>query len=111
MNFYNYKYKYILHIVIIIKFVFLSTLHAKNIDDFNKIGNISNYFNGTLLFNENQYDESYNFFKKLDGLEEAHSNFSKKYLYSLVNSGNFLKAFKYSKKLEKQNLYSFQNLN
>ena len=43
MNFYNYKYKYILHIVIIIKFVFLSTLHAKNIDDFNKIGNISNY--------------------------------------------------------------------
>ena len=109
MNFYNYKYKYILHIVIIIKFVFLSTLHAKNIDDFNKIGNISNYFNGILLFNENQYDESYNFFKKLDGLEEAHSNFSKKYLYSLVNSGNFLKAFKYSKKLEKQNLYSFES--
>ena len=47
--------------------------------------------------------------KKLNGLEESHTNYSIKYLYSLVNSGNLNEAFNYSRKLEKQNLDSFES--
>ena len=36
--------------------------------------------------NENEYDESFKFLKKLSGLEAIHLNYSEKYLYSLVNS-------------------------
>ena len=78
-------------------------------DKFNKADRISDYFSGILLLNENQYEESLNFLKKLNGLETSHINYSIKYLYSLVNSGNFKEAFNYSKKLEKQKLDSFES--
>ena len=42
-------------------------------------------------------------------LKLSHINYSIKYLYSLVNSGNLKEAFNYSKKLEKQNLDSFES--
>ena len=47
--------------------------------------------------------KSFKYFKKLNGLEKSHKNYSIKYLYSLVNSGNLKEAFNYSKKLEKKN--------
>ena len=50
-----------------------------------------------------------NYLRKLNGLEERHTNYSVKYLYTLVNSGNFKEAFNYSKKLEKKNLDSFES--
>ena len=53
--------------------------------------------------------KSFNFLKKLNGLEASHINYSIKYLYSLVNSGNLKEAFNYSKKLEKQKLDSFES--
>ena len=62
-----------------------------------------------MLFSENQYDKSQKFLKRLDGLESSHKNYSLKYLYSLVNSGNIKEAFVYSKKLEKKNLDSFES--
>ena len=49
------------------------------------------------------------FFKKLDGLEENHLNYSSKYLFSLVNLGKFNEAFNYSKKLEKRKLGNFES--
>ena len=42
-------------------------------------------------------------------LKKSHSTFSSKYLYSLVNSGNFNQAFNFSKKLEKENQDSFES--
>jgi tetratricopeptide (TPR) repeat protein len=62
-----------------------------------------------LLLNENQYHKSFKFFKKLNGLEQSHINYSIKYLYSLTNSGNLSEAFNFSKKLEKQNQDSFES--
>ena len=50
-----------------------------------------------------------NFLKKLNGLESSHTNYSVKYLYTLVNSGNLKEAYNYSKKLEKQKLDSFES--
>ena len=89
--------------------IFFSTLEAKNIDKFNSANQVSDYFSGMLLLNENQYHKSFKFLKKLNGLEQSHINYSIKYLYSLTNSGNLSEAFNFSKKLEKQNQDSFES--
>ncbi len=89
--------------------IILSTTSAKSLDKFNNADRVSDYFSGILLLNENQYEKSFNFLKKLSGLEISHINYSTKYLYSLVNSGNLKRAFDYSKKLEKQNLDNFES--
>ena len=80
----------------------MSTQPVKSLDKFDKGDSISDYFYGLLSFNENQYEESFEFLRKLDGLEISHVDYSVKYLYSLINSGNVREAFNYSKKLEKK---------
>ena len=87
----------------------MSTSQANSLDKFNKSERVSDYFSGILLLNENQYEKSFNFLKRLNGLEKSHINYSSKYLYSLVNSGNLKKAFEYSKILEKQKIDSFES--
>ena len=77
MNIIKLLIKSILHLLFVI--IFFSTLNAKNLDKFNQGSQISNYFSGVLLLNDNQYEESYKFLKKLDGLEESHINFSSRY--------------------------------
>ncbi len=107
MNISKISIKLILQISFVI--IFFSTLHAKSLDKFNKGDYISDYFSGILLLNDNQYNESYKFLKKLDGLEENHLNYSSKYLFSLVNLGKFNEAFHYSKKLEKRKIGNFES--
>ena len=82
--------------------IILSTSSAKSLDKFNKASDLSDYFSGILLLNENQYEKSYNFLKNLNGLETQHLNYSLKYLYSLINSKKIKEAFIYSKNLEKK---------
>ena len=107
MKTFYFKYKIIGQILFVI--IFLSTSNAIALDKFNKSDNLSNYFSGILLLNENLYDESFKFLKKLNGLENVHTNYAAKYLYSLVNSGNFKEAFNYSRNLEKKKLDSFES--
>ena len=104
---FNLNYKIIGQILIVIIFFFTS--QAKSLDKFDKAKQVSDYFSGILLLNTNQYTESLRYLKKLNGLEANHINYSVKYLYSLVNSGNLKEAFNYSKKLEKQKLDSFES--
>ena len=94
---------------IIFVIIFFSTTQARSLDKFNEADRISDYFSGILLLNDNQYTESSKFLKKLNGLEKSHNNYSVKYLYSAINSGNFKEAFNYSRKLEKQKLDSFES--
>ncbi len=101
------KFKFILQIFFVI--VYFSTLNAKTYDKFESKDYISNYFSGILLLNDNQYNESYDFLKKLKGLEKNHINYSSKYLFSLVNSGKLNEAFQYSKRLEKTKLSNFES--
>jgi tetratricopeptide (TPR) repeat protein len=107
MNIFKLNLKIIGQILFVI--IFFSTSEAKNLDKFSKADRVSDYFSGILLLNDNQYNESYTFLKKLIGLEESHINYSNKYLYTLVNSGKFNEAFNYSRKLEKQKLESFES--
>ena len=57
------------HITFVIIFIFFSTLEAKNLDKYATADNIANYFSGILLLNQSKYTDSYQYFKKLDGLE------------------------------------------
>ena len=100
-------YKLTNHLVIVIIFITFSTLHAKNLDKFEKAESISDYFSGIVSLNQSKYEDSYKYLRKLDGLEKSHSTYSSKYLYSLVNSGNLKQAFNFSKKLELQQKASF----
>ena len=96
-------------IVFVIVFICFSTLQAKNFEKYNKADNISDYFSGILLLNDSKYDDSQKYLKKLDGLEQSHNNFSLRYIFSLVNSGNFNHAFSYSKKINQDNKGSFES--
>ena len=96
-------------ILFVIIFIFFSTLEAKNLDKFNKGENLSDYFSGILLLNQSKYKDSYEYLKRLDGLEISHPTYSSKYLYSLVNSGKFNQAYNYSKKLDKDQRDSFES--
>jgi tetratricopeptide (TPR) repeat protein len=107
MNIFKLSTKIIGQILFVI--IFFSTLQAKNFDKFNEANDISDYFSGILLLNDNQYNDSVKFLKKLNGLEETHINYSSKYLYSLVNSGKFNEAFNYSRKLEKLKLDNYES--
>ena len=107
MKLFNFSFKTIGQIFFVI--IFFSTSSAKSLDKFNRAEDVSNYFSGILLLNDNQYEDSFKHLKKLSGLENSHVSYSVKYLYSLVNSGNLKEAFSYSKKLEEQKLDSFES--
>ena len=108
MKIFNFKTQTIVTVLFVINILFKSTAHS--LDKFDKADRISDYFSGILLLSENRYGESFNFLKKLNGLEKSHLNYSLKYLYSLINSGNFKEAFNYSKKLERQKIDNFESL-
>ncbi len=109
MNILKYFIKITGHFLFVIIFIFFSTSQAKNLDKFNNADNIADYFSGILLLNSSKYNDSFNHFKRLDGLEDSHRSFSSNYLYSLINSGNFNRAFKYSKKLDRENIDNFES--
>ncbi len=102
-------FKITIHILFVTVFIFFSTLEAKNSDKFDKAENIADYFSGILLLNQSKYNESFKYLKNLDGLEKSHTTYSSKYLFSLINSGNFSQAFNFSKKIEKENQGSFES--
>ena len=107
MKMLTFKYKIIGLIFFVI--IYLSTSSAKSLDKFNKAESVSNYFSGILLLNDNKYEDSLGYLKRLNGLENSHKSYSIKYLYTLVNSGNLKEAFSYSKRLERQKLDSFES--
>ncbi len=107
MNIFKLSLKIIVQIIFVI--IFFSTLQAKNSDKFDRSNQVSDYFSGILLLNDNQYYESSKFLKKIKGLEKSHINYSVKYLYSSINSGNFDEAFKYARELEKQKIDIFES--
>ena len=107
MKIFNNIYKTIGQIFFIV--LLLSTLPANSLERFDKAESVSNYFSGILLLNDNKYEDSLQYLKKLNGLENKHINYSIKYLYSLINSGNIREAFYFSRKLEKQKLDIFES--
>ena len=52
MNLFKFGFKLTAQILLVI--IFFSTLQAKSLDKFNKGDNISDYFSGILLLNDNR---------------------------------------------------------
>ncbi len=102
MKIFKFKVNFIFYLMFVI--MYFSTAQSKNLDKFERGNYVSDYFTGILLQNDNKYEESYKFLKKLQGLEEAHIDYSSKYLFSLVNSGKLKEAFNYAKRIEKKKI-------
>ena len=70
---------------------------------------ISNYFSGTISFDNFDYETSQVFFKKMDKTETKNEKYSSMRIQSLVNLEKYQEAYKYSKKLEKMNQSNFNS--
>ncbi len=103
------KFTYLVIIQLIICITINTNLSAKTSEYFQKGDKISSYFSGILSLYDHQYDNTYKFFKKLDGLEKSHSQYSQLYLYSLINLRKFEESFRYSKKLERLRMDNFDS--
>ena len=101
----TFLFSFILQLLVFI--TFNNHLHSKSYEYFHKGDKISSYFSGIISLNENKFDESYEFFKNLEGLEKKHYRYSQLNLYSLINLGKIEDAIKFSKKLEKNKLNNF----
>ena len=85
-------------------------LSAKINQNFKRNNSITNYLSGVILSNNNEYLNSYNYLKKLQGLEDSHPEFAMKYLNSLVYLGKINESYIFSKKLNKKKLNTYESL-
>jgi len=90
-------------------YIFLLTSSKGSIEKYYRGDSISNYFSGVVSLNDNKYQESYNFFKNLESLEDNHNKYSTSYIEILVNNSKINEAFRYSKKLKKKKINFFQS--
>ena len=105
----NLKSQFKLIIFFLLFLNFFNILEAKNIDKFYNSKDLSSYFSGIIAINDNQYQDSYDYFKTLNNLEESHYTYSQYYLQSLVKLKKFKEANNYSKELEEKNLENFES--
>ena len=99
-----YKFFKLYKIIIQIFFLYvLLSASAQSLEKIYKADTLSNYFSGVMALNSNKYDESYNFFRKLENLGESHSKYSKSFIDTLVNSSKINEAFRYALLLKKKN--------
>ncbi len=93
-------------------FIFLGVFnlsHSKTPGFNQNAKSISNYFSGTVSFDDLDYQSSQKFLKKLNNFESKSNNYSSKYLQSLINLEKFNEAYQYSKKLERKNNSVFES--
>ena len=84
-------------------------LSAKNIDKYSNSKDLSKYFSGIVATNNNHHQDSYNYFKSLNNLEESHYSYSQYYLYTLITLKKFKDAAYYSRELKRKKLDSFES--
>ena len=92
-------------------FLNLLTYSHSKILDFNKDAkNISNYFSGSVAFNNFDYITSKKYFDKFNKSEKDNQKLSSSFLKSLINLQKYNEAITYSKNLESKNLSNFESL-
>ncbi len=105
--------KFIKPIILILQtlflYILLLTSSSISLEKFYKRDAVSNYFSGVVSFQNNNYEDSYNFFKNLNNFEDNHSGYSKSYIETLINNSKINEANKYSQKLKIKGLNFFQS--
>ena len=89
--------------------VFSSSSYSKNTYFNYNAKNLSSYFSALISFNDFDYLKSKEFFKKIKGSEKDSSNYTTKYIQSLVNLQKFNEAKKYSRNLEAKKIFIFES--
>ena len=70
---------------------------------------ISKYFTGIVSIDLYDYEESLSNLEDLNNFESEHYRYGYLYLESLINSGNYNDAIKYTKKLQQKGLQNFES--
>ena len=83
--------------------------HSKVLDFSRDTKNISNYFSGSVAFNNFDYNTSKKYFDKFSKSEKSNKKFSSSFLQSLINLQKYNEAYSYSKSLEKKKLSNFES--
>ncbi len=106
------KVRFFIFRIILYTFIFVGIFNSSHskVSKFNyDAKSISNYFSGSIYFDDLDYAKSEKAFKKLDDFEGKSTKYSSKFIHSLINLGKYDEAYKYSKKLEKKNLSNFES--
>ena len=110
-------------VILALIFSFISTYSHSNILNLSKDAkNISNYFSGSVAFNNFEYDISKKYFDKFSKSEKENNKFSSTFVQSLINLQKYKEAYSFSKSLDKKGnsnlennlflgLYEFKNKN
>ena len=107
MKLYYFVFKFVLYTFI---FLGISNSSYSKILDFNQDAkNVSNYFSGTISFDDFDYLSAKKFFDNLGDSEDDNEKFSSMFIQSLVNLEKYNEAYSYSKKLERKNLSNFES--
>ena len=92
--------KIILQTIFFCFFLFIN--QVKGIEKIYTSDSLSNYFSGVLALDNNQFKDSYNFLRKIENLNDKHSNYSKLYIESLINNSKFNEVSRYVNLLKKK---------
>jgi len=95
-------------IFLLIVFLYENEVFAKDNKKTYTQENISNYFSGLVLSNENNYKDALKRFKKVKSLKDQHTNFNHEYIKTLVLLEKFDEAVNFSKKIlvNNENLFN-----
>ena len=105
INFFK-LYKLILQILFLN--IFLST-NLLCVEKILKANFVSNYFSGIVALKDNKFEESYNYLRKLENLENQHLNYSKVLFESQIQNFKINEAYKFAQKLKRKNQNFFQS--
>ena len=105
INFFK-LYKLILQILFLN--IFLST-NLLSVEKILKANFVSNYFSGIVALKDNKFEESYNYLRKLENLENQHLNYSKVLFESQIQNFKINEAYKFAQKLKRKNQNFFQS--
>ena len=90
-------------------YIFLLTSSSISLEKNFKRDLLSNYFSGVISLQNNKYNESYNFLKKMENFEDNHVDYSYAFVETLINNSRIDEAFRYSYKLRKKGMNFFQS--
>ena len=90
-------------------YIFLLTSSSISLEKNFKRDLLSNYFSGVISLQNNKYNESYNFLKKMENFEDNHVDYSYAFVETLINNSRIDEAYRYSYKLRKKGMNFFQS--
>ena len=67
-------------------YIFLLTSSSISLEKNFKRDLLSNYFSGVISLQNNKYNESYNFLKKMENFEDNHVDYSYAFVETLINN-------------------------